>query len=307
MKEGLLLGIFLAATGVIAADSVSSEGSTVPISRMVQVGGVSVHYRESGGTASSPLPPLLLVHGWLGSSYDFFPLMQSLPSDARTIAVDLPGSGASQKSGIDFSLDYYLKFLAEFLQLLGIDRIVLVGHSMGGELAVHFAARNPGLIDALVLIDPDGLAGEEGLLGVLRRMGILVDLGFALNNRFAIRFATRWNVFHNRDLVSREYIDSVAESSLTREGRRAQAAITKRVLGSSPVDKILPSLHMPTLVIWGANDRVLAPKWGPRFVEQMPNATLSPIPESGHLPQFEAPAEVAGEIMGFLRHVSLGG
>jgi pimeloyl-ACP methyl ester carboxylesterase len=228
--------------------------------------------------------------------------MERLPPGVRAIAVDLPGSGQSQKTGIQFTPAYFVDFLADFLGTLKISRIILVGHSMGGAIAVHFAAKNPNLVEKLVLIDPDGLPGEEGALGNLRTMGFIVDLGLALNNRLAVEFTTRLNVFHNPDLVTREFIDSVAETCLSANGRHAQSTITKEVLGHLPVDTLLPLLRAPTLILWGEDDRVLHPKWGRDFAARIPGSRLSIISNSGHMPQFENPSAVAEQILDFAAH-----
>lgn len=299
MKASLLIPLLIASAAVALGEDLEVENRAEPSSHFLSVDGVRVHYREA-----DPAPPatqtLLLIHGWIGSSYDFQPLMEHLPRSMRVIAVDLPGSGRSQKTGIHFSLEYLLGFIDSFVGRLELNRFVLVGHSMGGELAVRYAVLHPERVERLVLIDPFGLSGEGRVLGLVRRAGFLVDIAFALNNRLAVDLATRFNVFHDPTLVTPAYVDSVAETSLTASGRRAQAEITKQVLGQAPIDGILSLVEAPTLVVWGGNDRVLSRKWASQFITGIPASQLVVIPRTGHMPQFEAPDAVAESISSFL-------
>ncbi len=295
----MIVGLFFLAAGLLGGEELSDSSGKRIESRWLSVAGIRVHYRQTRGVSRERLP-VLFVHGWMGSSYDFVDLMQHLPDRFLAVAPDLPGCGRSQKSGFEFTPDYYIRFLGEFLSALGISQAVVVGHSMGGGLTVNFAVRQPESVQRLVLIAPDGLRGEEGFLEVVRSLGLLVDLGTGLNNRIAIEIALRLNVFHNLDYASREFIDSVAETSLSPGARRAQAKITKQVLGQSPVDDLLPSLKLPTLIIWGDHDRVLSPRWAGEYAKRIPGARLLMIPDSGHMPQIEAAKRVSGEISDFV-------
>lgn len=295
----MLIALLLAASNLLQGME-AQEPEREASERWLTVDGVLVHIRDSGRASAPVLTPMLLVHGWLGSSYDFHALIEGLPRNRRIIAPDLPGCGLSQKTGIEFTPAYYLQFLEHLLQSLGIRRVILVGHSMGGGIAVNFAARHPQLVERLVLVDPDGLRGEEGLLGAVRRVGFVVDIGIALNNRLMIAVATRFNVFSDPSRVTKEYLDSVALTCLTPQGRRAQALITKRVLGCSPVDELLPELDLPALILWGEEDRVLSPRWAKRYGELIPDSRVVMIPSSGHMPQIEASALVADTIVQFI-------
>lgn len=296
----LILWFSLAAVGACGGEELGPARPTEVSSRWMGVDGVDVHYRVAGKPAESSLPPLLLLHGWLGSSYEYVPVMGTLSDGLSSIAPDLPGHGLSQKAGIVFDTDYYMEFLSDFLAELGIPRVVLVGSSMGGGIAVHFAVTHPRMVERLILLDPDGLRGEEGFLGFIRQIGPLIDLGMRLTNRFTIRFFSKLQVFHDRSVVTKEYVDAVAANCLTPAGRSAQAQITKDVLGSAPVDDLLPKITKPTLVIWGEEDRLLQPKWAQEYLRRISDARLAIVAESGHIPHMEAPQTVAGLIEEFV-------
>lgn len=271
-----------------------------PISRFVDVDGLSIHYLEAGGAAPDD-PTLLLVHGWCGSAEDFRPLLNALPPSLHSIAVDLPGNGISAKPDAPYDTAYFVSFLRSFCVRMGLESFVLVGHSMGGQFAVHFATRWPLTVRRLILIDPYGLKGEEGWLLPLARMGPLVDLGFALNNRLFIQWATQANVMYHPDAETvRAATNATAASILGPVGSRAAARVTKAVIGRDPVDALLPEVSVDTLVLWGDHDKMLEPHWADRFLALLPSARLTVIPDTGHMPMTERPALAATVITEFL-------
>ncbi len=134
--------------------------------RWVTVDGNRIRYLASGPEGG---PVLLMVHGWAGSAEDFRPLFALLPAGTRAVAVDLPGCGFSDKPDAAYDLPYFLDFLHHFCAALGLERFTLLGHSLGGLFAVHFATLWPGMVERLILAAPYGLPGEEGSILFLSR------------------------------------------------------------------------------------------------------------------------------------------
>lgn len=283
-----------------------STHSTIPwtrvhsaiVSRFVTVNGVRIHCNESGGRGDGP--PLLMIHGWAGSAADWDPLLRALPDGMGALALDLPGCGLSDKPDAAYDMPWFLEILHGLCAAVGAPRVVLTGHSMGGQIAVHFASRYPDMVEKLILIDPYGLKGEEGGLRPLARMGPVVDLAFKLNSRQFIKWAMRANVLHNPPPESlRTAVDATAVSILGREGARAIARITKRVIGRAHVDALLPGIFQETLVIWGDHDRLLSPLWAHSFASRLPRASVRMVADAGHMPMFEKPAFVAALVAEF--------
>jgi abhydrolase domain-containing protein 6 len=310
-------GMRAARGSLIAALLVLAAGPAVGIGdwqeKRVMVDGISIRCLDTGlpgGEApggEAPGPTILFVHGYCGAAANFSPLLACLSAGVggvsgslRCIAVDLPGCAGSDKPEIPYSTAGFVDFLDSFRRSLGLGRIVLVGHSMGGQICVHFTERFPQAVQKLILIAPDGLAGEEGGWLAVTGLGPLVEAGLMLANRSFVEVALRTVVFSDQALVSPALVDCFAEGLLTPEGVRATAEITRRVIGHDPVDGILPRIRQPTLVIWGAEDRLLKPSWGYRFVALLPEAELFVLSECGHAPMLEKPAETAGLIAAFL-------
>jgi pimeloyl-ACP methyl ester carboxylesterase len=302
-RGGVILGIMVRAP-VAALLLVASFAFTEPaedsLSRWVTIGGMKIHYLEAGN-ATGDGPVLLMIHGWCGSSEDYRPLMLSLPADVRSIAVDLPGCGLSAKPDITYDLPFFLRFLEDLINTLGLDRFVLVGHSMGGQISIHFTAQWPEKVEKLVLIDPYGLEGEEGPWRVLASLGPLVELGFYLNNRLFIEWAIRANVvYKGTPAMVHAIVESTARGILGREGARSTARITRAMIGKGAVNDLLPGIRQESLVIWGDHDRMLAPRWAEQFVSRLPDARSHVIVDTGHMPMVEKPVEVADLLVSFL-------
>jgi len=259
-----------------------------------------IHFLESGD-AREGSPVLLMIHGWAGSAADWERLLPVLPPNLHAIAVDLPGCGLSEKPDAAYDMPCFTDALRSFCEALGISRMILAGHSMGGQIAVHFTTRFPDMVEKLILIDPYGLKGEEGARTFLARLGPVVSLAFRLNSRFFIERAIRANVLHDpsEELV-RSAVAATAESILGRSGARAIARITRRVIGREQVDALLLGISQDTLVIWGEQDRVLSPRWAEVYVSLLRRAILRTVPGAGHMPMLESPDAVAGLITDFL-------
>jgi abhydrolase domain-containing protein 6 len=268
------------------------------VSRSIDVDGVSIHLLDTA-PGCGDLPTAILVHGWAGCAADYGPLLERLDDGRRWVAFDFPGCGASDKPDLHYTISGMAEFVERFRGVLGAETVDLVGHSLGGQVATHYAARYPARVRRLVLIDPDGLAGEEGCWLGLTRLGPLVDLAFDLNSRCIIRNVMRRNVFHGRSGLEGA-VDGAAYL-LTPGGNRAVTRITREAVGTEPVDDILPLVSQETLVVWGVEDRLLPIRWVDGWMRGLPRAEYCPVPECGHMPIAEKPVETAIALEEFLQ------
>jgi abhydrolase domain-containing protein 6 len=268
------------------------------VSRFVDVDGLSIHLLDTGPQRGD-LPAAILVHGWAGSAADFLPLLELLADDRRWIAFDFPGCGQSDAPDIHYTISGMADFVERLRGALGTGAVDLVGHSLGGQIAVCDAVRYPERVRRLVLIDPAGLAGEEGGMLCFTRLGPLVDLAFRLNCRGAIRRTMRRNIFHGTTGLEAA-VDRTAAHLLTSGGSRAAARITREAVGTEPVDDLLSRVAQPTLVVWGVEDRLLPIRWADAWMQGLPQAEWCPVPACGHMPIAERPGETAVALEEFL-------
>jgi pimeloyl-ACP methyl ester carboxylesterase len=287
--------VFLCAAFIPAAHAQEDT-----VSRYTVVDGISIHYYEHG-SAVSPGRTLLILHGWCGN-VEYLPMMRAMPDDVRVIDVDWPGCGLSDKPDIHYSTESMVDFLLEFCGSMGLKTFVLVGHSMGGMISIHFSVAHPEMVEKLFLIAPTGLKGEEGGLLLFSRIGPLVDFGLSLGQGMILDIAMRVMAFYAAEAITPEYFDAVSRTLQDPESRRALVRITGEIIGSDPVDDLLPALRMPVRILWGREDRVLDQSWGEKYASAIPNAELKIMPQCGHMMMMEYPEKLAAELSDFMEN-----
>ncbi|MDP9227156.1 MAG: alpha/beta hydrolase, partial [Actinomycetota bacterium] len=248
----------------------------------VTVNGSTVHYIDSGGGGT----PVLLVHAFPLNAGMWQPQIESLGRRFRLIAPDLKGFGGSEapEAMADYSVDGYADDLRGLLGALGLERIVLVGLSLGGYVALAFLRRHPEVVAALVLADSraeaDSTEGQEK------------------------RTAQQTQV---REHGTARLIDSLAEALLAAPTRERSPEIVdhaKRLMDNSPQGYIsaleamknrpdsttdLVKINVPTLMLVGENDAVTPPEASRKMHEHVRGSRLVVLPDAGHLSNLEAP------------------
>lgn len=240
---------------------------------------------------SAPSPagraPVLYVHGVPTSSDDWLPFL------ARTggLAPDLLGFGRSGKGGQnDYSLEGLARFVERFLdEVVQVERVRLVVHDWGAA-ALAFAQRHPERIERLVLIDAVPLLPDYRWHRVARlwRTRFVGEMAMGLTLRSTMRRALA------PAFASGEVPEGFVEAAMRHFDQGTQRAIL-RLYRSAPEDLLaasgrgLSSLTMPALVVWGARDPYISPRFGDRYAAQLPDARVEHVEDAGHWPWLDRP------------------
>ncbi|MFG6466678.1 alpha/beta fold hydrolase [Roseateles sp. BYS87W] len=274
-----------------------------PPSDFLDVDGLQVHYRDQG-PARDPLP-LLLIHGTSASLHTWEGWVADLATTRRVISLDLPGFGLTGPNpDRDYSDARYVAFIRQFMSRLGLGRAILVGNSLGGEIAWQVALAAPEHVAGLVLIDAAGFNFQPEH----------IPLGFRIARMPVLREGMRWvlprraveqsvqDVYGDPTRVSAALVDRYYELTL-REGNRR--ALLDRVdqLAPGPVER-LPELHLPTLILWGERDRLIPLRWGREFEHAIAGSQLVVFPGLGHVPHEEDPAATLAALRAWLPQVA---
>jgi pimeloyl-ACP methyl ester carboxylesterase len=244
---------------------------------------VVVHYREAGQG-----PVLILIHGLGSSSEAWNADLDSLAKSYRVIAIDLPGFGKSDRPKADYSVRYLAGVVNEFMDSLGLTRATLAGNSLGGWVAALVALENPQKVSNLILVNSAGL----------RREGAPpVKLDPATRDEEKALLLT---VFSNQSFVTDQVVDEQWEYS--KEVRPVVQSMLASFKSSPPfLDDRLKDIKVPTLVIWGRQDKMIPLEAGKRFAKGIPGARLAVIENAGHLPQIEQPDAFNRAVKGFVK------
>ncbi len=269
----------------------------------VTVNGHRIAYLDTGGG-----PPVILIHGFGGSMWQWEYQQAALAPHYRVITPDLPGSGLSDKPDLAYTPDELLAFVRGFMDALGIQKAALVGNSMGAGLVIGMAVAHPERVDRLVLISglPKGV--REKLTGPLIRRAVETSAPVWLI-RFGNWLAGRWvtedvlkEIVHDHSRLTPAVIDRSVRNR-TRPGliRAAMAAARNLPLWEQGFALRIGDIGRPTLVIWGAEDKVFPPEVGRELRSAIKGASFALIPAAGHIPQWEQPEAVNALLITFLK------
>lgn len=270
--------------------------------RVVDVGdGLLLHVERAGEG-----PPLVLLHGFTGATTTWTSLLPRLAAEHRTLAIDLPGHGRSSAPANPgrYALTRFAGDLPRVLDALGIDRVALLGYSMGGRAALRAALRAPDRIAALVLestspgiADParraERRAADRALADEIERDGVPA-------------FVSRWEALplwasqHGLPASARERLRAQREAN---DG--AGLANSLRGAGAGEDEPVLAQLGAfasPVLLVAGALDVAYVGAAG-EMARAFPNARLTVVPDAGHAVHLERPDELTGAVLEFLRGV----
>ena len=274
--------------------------------RTIDVEGLRTRYLTAGDDG----PPLVLLHGVGDNALDWRWVTPALARSHRVYAPDLPGVGESAKpEDSDYSPVFFERFVAAFLDVLGIARAAVVGNSLGGLAALRLALSEPDRMAALGLVAGAGLGRRVS--PALRSLSLP---GYG-------RLATAWGrtrpgaaqralgraglVFARPRRVPRKWLEEQYRLARLPGFLQAQLATVRgqvdlRGQREVLVDR-LPDLRIPTFVLWGARDRVLPISQAHGAIDGLENGFLEILPDCGHLPQVEQPERFASALDGFLR------
>jgi pimeloyl-ACP methyl ester carboxylesterase len=254
-------------------------------------------------------PPVVLIHGMVNSSRHWREVALRLADEYTVIAPDLIGHGDSATPRGDYSLGAHAASIRDLLAAIGIDRASIVGHSLGGGVAMQFFYQFPQRTERLVLVSSGGLGrevspllraaalpGVTGVLALLAHRGVLAGL-----ERAAARLRERGS---SRAV----YVAAIARAlrPLEEPGARKAFVHTLRsvidVHGQrvSARDRLYLLEAMPTLIVWGGRDQTIPLAHGREAHEAIPGSRFEVLPRAAHFPHLEDPAGLAAVLRDFL-------
>lgn len=242
------------------------------------IGGCRLYARVSTVAAGPGRIPVVLVHGFGVSSAYFVPAAERLASKFAVYAPDLPGHGQSDTPPEPLDIAAFADVLMTWMGAVGLERAALVGNSMGCQIVVEAAVRYPERVACLILIGPTADPAGRTLAEHARRLVLSA-------------FYERLSLF---GLIAADY---------ARMGPRLIAEL--RFLLRDQIEKKLPLVKAPTMLVRGARDAIAPQRWLVEAVQRMGAQRLAVIPGWGHAVHYSAPALLVRAITPFLRQASL--
>jgi len=278
--------------------------------RDLQLQHVVIHGHRRAFVKTGSGPALLLLHG-LGCDHTTWqPVIESLSRTFTVIAPDLLGHGDSDKPRADYSIGGYANGMRDLITLLGVDRVTVVGHSLGGGVAMQFAYQFPERTERLVLVAPGGFGPEVTPAirvittpGFQQVMGILALPGLLQVAAGGMRVLAASRISHLRDLAE---VADIYESFADPRARAAIRHVVRAVVDwkgqvVTMADRAYLTEAMPMCVVWGADDQVIPVRHASNASALAPGAQVEIIPNAGHFPHKDHPQRFVRIVRDFVR------
>jgi pimeloyl-ACP methyl ester carboxylesterase len=201
----------------------------------------------------------------------------------------------------DYTSNGYAEFIASFLNEYNIDRAVLVGNSMGGQIALMTCLKYPDRVAGLVLIDSGGYPQSmEFLPFKLLEIPVIGEISMALINRTIIQTMLKRGIYFDGSFATDEVITNYCNVYGTVNARKTPPKIMRKIMkDEAHIASHLDNIKCPTLIIWGAEDRVISPLRAEMFHKDIRNASVLMMPQAGHMPQIEKSEVVNKAVIDF--------
>jgi pimeloyl-ACP methyl ester carboxylesterase len=276
----------------------------------IELHGRRVIYRVAGSG-----PPVVLIHGMLNSSSHWRSVALDLASDHTVIAPDLIGHGDSAAPRGDYSLGAHASSIRDLLAAIGIDRASIVGHSLGGGVAMQFFYQFPQRVERLVLVSSGGLGHEVSpMLRSAALPGVSALLSMTIHQRLTGALMDGGRRLRERELRLGVYMQALARALRPLENGEARQAFLQTLRAVidvhgqrvSATDRLYLLERMPTMIVWGERDNTIPLQHGREAHEAIPHSYFKTLEKAAHFPHLEDPEGLSDALREFIRQTQPG-
>ena len=282
----------------------SPRDAAVPGS-FAEVNGSLTHYEVAG----SGSVPVVLLHGRGAWSFTWRPTLTALGADGRfsAYAPDLRGFGFTERppDGL-YNAEGYAAHVEEFIDALGLERPILVGNSLGGEVALRVALARPDRVRGVVLVDAPVLAGDPTLSRAVARLMVVppfhrtyIRLYHSNRLPFGGLEDSLRRLYFDPGSVNLEEVEANVRRPLDQKGAEDSLIAMWRTHEDPVPEERIRQLGVPVFIVWGENDAVAPLEQGRRLHAAIPGSRLAVYPRTGHVPQEERRERFAADLIGF--------
>ena len=275
--------------GTANAGRVSAAIPTVRFASVRLRTGVQLHYAEQGDRQGEPI---LLLHGLGDSWYSFSGILPKLPASFHVFAIDQRGHGDSDRPASGYTMADLSDDAVAFMDVMGITRATVIGHSMGSFVAQRVALTAPERVTRLVLVGSATTAVNDAVRALQAEVEKLPDV-------LPLEFVQEFQTSMVSAPTPQSFMDGVISETQKVPTRVMQGALDG--LLASGDSARLGSIRAPTLVIWGDRDAVFGREEQLELNRRIGGAQLLTYPGIGHSPHWEAPVRFVNDLLGFIQ------
>ncbi|HEX5609328.1 MAG TPA: alpha/beta hydrolase [Solirubrobacterales bacterium] len=293
----VVLVVLIAVNAFVVAGATEPAGVTVPNGRILDLPDGEIQAVEGGPRSGDPI---VLIHCF-SCAIDWWDQMRPLlEAEHRVVAVDLLGHGGSEKPGSGYTPENQAKLVAEAMEELGVSGAEVVGHSLGGSVAVALAEQSPDLVDRVVIVDtpPDRSRVSLGFIAGLAFQPVIGEALWTIKPDFSVRQGLEVAFAPGFD-VPDAFVDDVNRMTYTSYDESPSSS--EDFAEEKPLDERMRDTGLPLLVIMGAEEQIID---GPaealaEYRQTYPRTKTTLIQGAGHSPNVEKPAQTAALVLAF--------
>ncbi len=257
--------------------------------KFIEVDGNKIRYLESGDSKRT----LVLVHGLGASSERWSKVIPIFAKQFHVVVPDLIGFGHSDKPLVDYTPEFFLDFLKKFFAVCGVDHPSIIGSSLGGQLSAEYASLYSQNIEKLVLVSPAGAMKQSTPALDAYIMAALYPNDQSAKNAFEMMEASG-------EEVGVEIVNGFVERMRLPNAKLAFMSTVLGLKNSELITSKLPSISVPTLIIWGSSDPVIPINYADDFVASIRDCRFFRMDGCGHTPYVQDPLVFSSKVLEFL-------
>lgn len=262
--------------------------------------GARAHVKDQGNRTG---PVLVLIHGSNASYLTWEPWAKRLGDTYRIVAIDMPGHGLTGAvPSHDYSQEGMVKFVKDVTEKMGIARFALAGNSMGGGVVARYAEEHPTDVSKLILVDAGGMPVKSGdripLAFKMARWPVVNEMLLHITPRSLVTDGLNDAIVH-KEIITAAMIDSYWDFARMAGTRQATLERFNLDFRTDVADHIA-DIKAPTLILWGAQDRLIPVEAAGKFHQAIAGSQLIVYPATGHIPMEEVADQSAKDVRAFL-------
>lgn len=245
---------------------------------------------------------IIFSNGIAASVYTWRKVFPILSENFHVYGFDYRGTGLSEKPKEGYSIDIFSKQILNFMDYLEIKKAILVGNSLGGEVTIDFAVKHPERVKGLILLDTAGYQNNKEVTGLLVRLSRCKLAGKLIEGYTSKRFARKiieWALY-NDSIINKDMVNGYYKPMRTKGAFDAFIELVKNLSYTEFEYTIVKSIKVPTLIIWGEEDKWIPVSDAYKFHKDISGSELVILKNCGHAPQEEMPEQVSRIIEKFI-------
>lgn len=278
----------------LAAESVFKDNG-----RFINLKGEKTYIVEKGKGDN-----IILLNGIAASIFTWRHLIDILSREFHVFGIDYSGTGLSEKKERKYSINIFTEQIIDLMNYFNMDKCILVGNSLGGEAALNIAIKYPDMVKGLILIDSAGYQENKEVTKFLVRLSRFKItsrlLNFCMSRKF-VKKIIKWGLY-NDEIVNYDMVDGYYKPMKTKGGLKAFIDLVKNLSFTEFNYNEVKNIEIPTLIIWGRDDKWIPLSDGYRLKKDIKNSELIIIEDCGHGPQEEKPGYVSLLIKDFINN-----